>query len=449
MSQRVIVEALGALIEIDATARSAASFAAIQAAWAAGTSHGSPADATVAVSAEHDDDVMLSVLSTDVTLAALAHRRGELWMLHAAGLADEQGRTVALVAPSGTGKTTAARVLSRDLAYVSDESVGVDPRGGVVAYRKPLSIIETDDAPKTQVSTATLPGVPWHPTSLRLAKIAVLDRDPEGPDEPVIMPLDLAEALALLGPQTSYFCDLPGGLRAAAALLEATGGAVRIRYREAETLRPVMRELLKSDPAHGAKPAERRALRDFTGSAPNDGRIRYHHAAMVDELLLDGGAIAVLRRGGEGGELRVLDGVGPAIWEAAHGADFEEIHANVVAVHGAPDGIDTRAVLADTLSELLRDGTLANEPSWCLADGVHWVTEQDRTTVFTPDGGNPAVVFEGVSHTIWQALAAEIAIPQSVLVRRVAKNADAVDDVRDDTVAILAKMNRQGLVGLT
>src|SRR5690606_24147151 len=61
MSQRVIVEALGALIEIDATARSAASFAAIQAAWAAGTSHRSPADATVAVGAEHDDDVMLSV----------------------------------------------------------------------------------------------------------------------------------------------------------------------------------------------------------------------------------------------------------------------------------------------------------------------------------------------------------------------------------------------------
>ena len=43
--------------------------------------------------------------------------------LHAAGLADRDGRALALVAASGTGKTTAARTLGGTLGYLSDETV--------------------------------------------------------------------------------------------------------------------------------------------------------------------------------------------------------------------------------------------------------------------------------------------------------------------------------------
>lgn len=448
MSQKVTVQALGALIEIDATARTASSFAAITAAWADGRTHRTSADATVAITAEHDDDVMLSQLSTEVTLAALAHRKGELWMLHAAGLADERGHTIALVAPSGTGKTTAARALSRELAYVSDETVGVDPQGGVVAYRKPLSIIESASAPKAQVSAATLSGVSWRPSALRLSKVAVLDRDPEGPERPEVTPLTLADALELLGPQTSYLCDLRGGLRVVAALLEATGGAVRIRYREAETLLPAVRELLDAEPPQLPLNPAPRTLREPRESSWEDGD-RYYHAPVVDELALDDGRTALLRRGASGGELRVLDGVGPAIWQAtAAGGRFDEIHAHVIAVHGEPEGVDTQAVLQEALAALVRDGDLAHERAWCLFDDVAWVEEETRTTALALTGEQP-VVLEGSSDIIWRILSAETSMAESALVRQVAEQyGEDAAAIRGDVVEFLTTMSRRGLIGL-
>src|SRR4051794_21543545 len=57
---------------------------------------------------------VLHVLSSRVTLAAIEQQAGRLWMLHGAALADPQsGASVALVAPSGTGKSTASRTLGR------------------------------------------------------------------------------------------------------------------------------------------------------------------------------------------------------------------------------------------------------------------------------------------------------------------------------------------------
>ncbi|MGX1693937.1 PqqD family peptide modification chaperone [Microbacterium keratanolyticum] len=448
MPQKVTVEALGAIVEIDATARTASSFAAITAAWAQSRTHRAPADATVVVPGEHDDDVMLSQLSTDVTLAALAHRKGELWMLHAAGLADERGHTIALVAPSGTGKTTAAQALSRELAYVSDETVGIDSQGGVVAYRKPLSIIESADAPKVQIAADALAGVSWRPFALRLSKVAVLDRDPEGPELPEVTPLAMADALEFLGPQTSYLCDVRGGLRTAATLLEATGGAVRIRYREAETLLPVVQELLDTEPPQLPLTPVPRVLHEPKEES-GEGSVRYFHAPVVDELSLDDGRIALLRRGASGGELRVLDGVGPAIWQAtAAGGRFDEIHAHVIAVHGEPEGVDTQTALQEALDALVSDGDLAHELAWCLVDDVAWVEEAGRTTVLALNEGQP-LALEGPSHSIWQVLSTETAITESTLVARLAEQyGEDPSAVHDDIRDFLKTMNRRGLVGL-
>ena len=48
---------------------------------------------------------------------------------------------LALVGPSGTGKTTATRLLATRLGYVSDETVSIDPDGTVAPHPKPLSVV--------------------------------------------------------------------------------------------------------------------------------------------------------------------------------------------------------------------------------------------------------------------------------------------------------------------
>ena len=51
-------------------------------------------------------------------------------MLHAAGIADADGLVVALVGPSGMGKTTASSYLARHgFGYVTDETVSIGPGG--------------------------------------------------------------------------------------------------------------------------------------------------------------------------------------------------------------------------------------------------------------------------------------------------------------------------------
>ena len=104
-----------------------------------------------------DESTVMEWLTARVTLEGIESQHGRLWMLHACGLADPaSGATVVLVAPSGTGKTTAARVLGRTFGYVSDETVAIGPDGAVVAYPKPLSLLEGGVRPKRQRSPREL-----------------------------------------------------------------------------------------------------------------------------------------------------------------------------------------------------------------------------------------------------------------------------------------------------
>src|SRR5690242_4779685 len=98
-------------------------------------------------------------------------------MLHAAGLASDDGGTVALVAGSGTGKTTAGRLLGRSLGYVSDETIAVEHDLTVRPYAKPLSIVTDPTVPtgKHEESPDDLGLRPAAPV-LRLAAVAVLER---------------------------------------------------------------------------------------------------------------------------------------------------------------------------------------------------------------------------------------------------------------------------------
>ena len=201
-------------------------------------------DPTV-VAAPPADDIAgaLHQLSTVVTLAAINGGAGHLWMLHAAGLAHPgTGATVALVAPSGTGKSTAARVLGRALAYLSDETVGVAADGTVHAHPKPLSILEPHTHVKQQVSPDDAGLLPAH-GSATLRAVVVLTRDSSA--TPWLEPIRTAAALPELASQTSYLTRLARPLSLMAGLLEHTAGAQRLHYREIEDAAPLIEGLLR------------------------------------------------------------------------------------------------------------------------------------------------------------------------------------------------------------
>ena len=143
MTRALPIDALGTIIRIDGSALTDDAWAATQEVWAdalATRSAATPAD-TVTAHGAIPVESMLASLSINVTLAALRCRAGEVLMLHAAGLATPDGRVVALVGPSGRGKTTVSRILGREFAYVSDESIAITADGAVVPYRKPLSVM--------------------------------------------------------------------------------------------------------------------------------------------------------------------------------------------------------------------------------------------------------------------------------------------------------------------
>ena len=97
MRRTLLIDAIGTVIEIDGSSLTDDGWAAVERAWSgAGVISGVPADpsATVAAHGTVTTEPMLASLSIDVTLAALKQRAGEVLMLHAAGLATDEGQVV-------------------------------------------------------------------------------------------------------------------------------------------------------------------------------------------------------------------------------------------------------------------------------------------------------------------------------------------------------------------
>ena len=67
--------------------------------------------------------------TTQVTLAGLLATAGKRVNLHAGSVANDAGRVLVVVGPSGTGKTTATRALAARLHYLSDETASISPDG--------------------------------------------------------------------------------------------------------------------------------------------------------------------------------------------------------------------------------------------------------------------------------------------------------------------------------
>lgn len=191
---------------------------------------------------------MLHHLSPAVTARAIAARAGELVMLHAAALADpDTGATAVLIAASGTGKTTAASTLGQHFVYVTDETAGIDRDGVLVPHRKPLSIIRSGHL-KDQVSPTSL-GLLVSDRPCHLAAMLVIERDPMHSGEPEITVLDTIDALARIAPQASSLGRLDRPLQRVVDLIDLVGGVRHVRYTEATTLEPVIKDLLDESPA--------------------------------------------------------------------------------------------------------------------------------------------------------------------------------------------------------
>ena len=186
-----------------------------------------------AIGGDTTGDVMHS-LAGAVTVRAIDQRAGEVIMLHAAGLALPDGRVVAFVAPSGTGKTTLSRTLGKVYGYVSDETVTIDLDGTVTPYPKPLSVIRSGHRLKRQLSPDA-EGLLVAPEGLRLARIVLLNREPDAA-APFVEDVPLLAGIAELSAQVSYLPRLAEPLRSLARVIDATGGLARVTYAEAADL---------------------------------------------------------------------------------------------------------------------------------------------------------------------------------------------------------------------
>jgi hypothetical protein len=196
--------------------------------------------------AETDVDLLMHRLSPLVTMRAIDQQAGRLLMLHAAGLADlATGATIGLVAPSGTGKTTAVSLLARDMGYVTDETLGVREDGAIALYAKPLSVIEADNAPvKRQVPPRDL-GLLEAPQSCHLDSLMVLDRD--GSVDAWVEDVPMLESLAKLSAESSHLAQLEHPLHRMADAIDRAGGLKVLHYADSEQLPGLLKVLSGRD----------------------------------------------------------------------------------------------------------------------------------------------------------------------------------------------------------
>jgi hypothetical protein len=271
-------------------------------------------------------------LTSRLTVAAILANAGDLTMLHACGLADpETGAVVALVAKSGTGKTTAASVLARTYGYVTDETVAIAPDGWVVPYPKPLSVKQEPGTPKRQVGPDELGLLPA-PANPFIRSIVLLDRvEGDAPSAPGLRRVPLADAVLALIPDSSSQGELEEPLQALCRLIDSVGGVWQVTYSEAGDLPAALEPLFRRQPE--TEPEwEARTSREGRARHVPKGSIR--RAALKDAVAIGGDLLVMLDD-----EIVRLSGIGPAIWEAAsEPASLHRLAKEVGKAHGRPEG---------------------------------------------------------------------------------------------------------------
>jgi DNA polymerase III delta prime subunit len=310
---------------------------------------------TVDLGAEPDDPQGYDHrVTTRVTLEALRRTAGSRINLHAGGVVAPGGRLLVLVGPSGTGKTTAVRALSRNLGYLSDETVSAEPEHPfrAHAHAKPLSVV-LDPAHrrrKTQQGPDDL-GLGPTPEAARVGRVVLLRRSREGDrpqDRRGLVPVPLPEALLEVVPQTSSLVRLPSPLLALTTLLRLGGGPVALEYEEIDEHLEELGALLddEAQPA-GPEPVHHPAT-EVTAPGPGRwARWPWVDAVEVDDTLL----VLVADR------VERLDALGRTLWLACgRPRTVDELVADAEAEHGSHP--DARRLVEDALAVLHASGLL-------------------------------------------------------------------------------------------
>lgn len=193
-----------------------------------------------------------------VNLRAVDGAAGSL-LLHAGAVSRPDGGSMILCGPSGSGKSTLTAILSSRHAYLTDESVCVDPHSlRITPFRKPLALKsgalelmphfrpETDLArrhsrDRVLVPPARLGGPPPPPQPL-LPELIVFPTWSPGSDLEV-EELTAPETAYLLGTSASHLESVDGGPLPALARLARRTPAHRIRFDDPWEAASVLDEL--------------------------------------------------------------------------------------------------------------------------------------------------------------------------------------------------------------
>ncbi|MDO5737282.1 MAG: hypothetical protein Q4P15_12490 [Propionibacteriaceae bacterium] len=279
---------------------------------------------------------------------ALRKRVGTDLLFHAAGLADEAGRVVVLVAPSGMGKTTAARTLGTTLGYVSDESVAIRRDGTVGAYPKPLSLVKGENRTRKIEVSPREAGLRRHPDTLVFSRLVLLVRDPDHQGPPVVEEMDLLDAAVQAAAQTSGLAKLEAPLDWLARSLTTGGDPVTVKYREIYDGASLIHDLLAETSPKTVTWTHHATSGGFPPKPGGWARNPY-----VDAIESSGRALVLTEQG-----VVLLDGIGALVWLAAERSVTKEAFLERALVTLGPHP-DAKEILDGALTQLVKLGLLS------------------------------------------------------------------------------------------
>lgn len=296
-----------------------------------------------------------------VTNDAIAHQRGKLLMLHAAGLGCD-GKAIALAAPSGTGKTTAARKLGRHFAYLTDETFAAKPSGEIVPHPKPLSIC-SDRGTHIKDGISPVDAELLLPTgTYQMHAAVILHRDDSHSGPPRLEAVDPVEATIDLIGQTSSLLALDQPLETLISLTSRTDGPYRLYYRDIGDAIGVLQELFAKPTTpptipyqgFGPGPLSWQLEMELKQVTPRD----QDHPLVVRQPWIDAARLGDVTIVFAGPMATCLQTLGASLWHAAdQPRSIDELTAQAIADCG--DHPDARAIVTRAVDQLIDAGVLS------------------------------------------------------------------------------------------